>query len=68
MYAAHCKLDNLIAVVDDNHMQAMGDSRAINALDPLKDKWEAFGWEVVESDGHKMPELLAAFQKLKEIN
>jgi transketolase len=45
-------LDNLIAVVDFNRLQAMGKVEDILNIDPLADKWKAFGWEVWEIDGH----------------
>jgi len=68
MYAAQAKLDNLMAIIDDNHMQALGNSRAINALEPLKDKWDAFGWETFEVNGHDAQGLLDAIQKMNAPN
>jgi transketolase len=59
MLAAHRRLDNLIAVVDCNGMQAMGRTRDILNLDPLARRWEAFGWQAREADGHD-PEAIAA--------
>ncbi len=64
MFAAHKKLDNLIVIVDDNHMQAMGKSRLINALDPLKEKWQAFGWAAKEIDGHDLNSLVHSLEDL----
>ena len=64
MCAAQHALDNLVAVIDDNGMQAMGPSRGISALDPLKEKWAAFGWEAVECDGHDVEALVAHCTKL----
>ena len=58
MCASAQKLDNLIVIIDDNHMQAMGPSRAISGLDPLADKWKAFGWNVKECDGHDVKDLI----------
>lgn len=52
MFAPQHKLDNLIAVVDYNKIQAMDRLEKIVALEPLADKWRAFGWEVREVDGH----------------
>lgn len=46
------KLDNLAVVVDYNKLQATGRSQEITALHPLKEKWEAFGWDAHEVDGH----------------
>lgn len=54
MLAASQKVDRLIAIVDFNKWQATGRSEEIMALNPLADKWRAFGWDVVEIDGHDM--------------
>lgn len=54
MFAAGRKLDNLIAIVDYNKLQAMGRSNEVTGLAPLADKWRAFGWETREIDGHDM--------------
>ena len=64
MYAAHQKLDNLIALIDFNKMQAMGRSMEVNALEPLKEKWKAFGWAVEEVDGHDMKRIIKVLEKL----
>jgi transketolase len=58
MWCGHRKLDNLIVIVDDNHMQALGPSRQISGLDPLGEKWKAFGWGVLEADGHDHASLI----------
>lgn len=52
LIAAHHKLDNLIVIVDFNGLQAMGKVKDILNIEPLRDKWKAFGWEVLEIDGH----------------
>lgn len=52
LIAAHHKLDNLIIIVDFNGLQAMGKVKDILNIEPLKEKWKAFGWDVVEIDGH----------------
>jgi transketolase len=57
LIAAHHKLDNLVVIVDKNELQAMGKVREILNIDPLKEKWEAFGWEVREIDGHNFEEI-----------
>jgi transketolase len=61
MFAAHHRLDNLLAVVDLNGMQAMGATGTILNLSPLARRWEAFGWDAVEVDGHDEDELLIGF-------
>ncbi len=58
MYAAHQRAENLVVLVDDNQMQAMGKSFTINAVEPLGEKWKAFGWAVKEINGHRMEEIL----------
>lgn len=67
MSAAHYKLDNLCGVVDFNRFQIDGRIEEIMALEPLVDKWEAFGWHVIQSDGHNIEELLTAFNQAKTI-
>ena len=52
LIGAHHKLDNLIVIVDFNGLQAMGEVKDILNIEPLKDKWQAFDWEVREIDGH----------------
>jgi len=60
MYAAHMKLSNLIAFTDYNKMQLDGEVAEVNALEPLADKWRAFGWDVYEVDGHDVEAIDAA--------
>jgi transketolase len=52
LFAAHHRLDNVVAIVDYNKLQGLGDTRDILNLEPLKAKWEAFGWSACEVDGH----------------
>jgi transketolase len=52
MSAGHRGLDNLVAIVDRNRLQQGARTEATSRLDPLTDKWAAFGWEAVEVDGH----------------
>lgn len=52
LLAAHHNLDNLIVVVDCNGFQAMGTTREVLNTEPLAQKWQAFGWETDELDGH----------------
>ncbi len=55
--SAHHKLDNLFVIVDANGLQAMGKVDEILNIEPLKNKWESFGWEVREIDGHNFEEI-----------
>ncbi len=57
LISAHHKLDNLVVIVDFNGLQAMGEVKEILNIEPLKDKWQAFGWEVREIDGHNFEEI-----------
>lgn len=57
LIAAHHKLDNICVIVDANGLQAMGKVKDILDINPLKDKWEAFGWEVRAIDGHNFEEI-----------
>jgi transketolase len=64
MFSAGRRLDNLVALVDYNKLQAMGRSNEITALAPLADKWRAFGWETREIDGHDLPRLVTVLDTL----
>jgi len=59
MFAAGQKLGNLCAIIDFNRWQATGRSCEVLALQPLADKWRAFGWRVEEADGHDVAALAA---------
>jgi transketolase len=61
MFAGQHKLDNLIAIVDYNKIQALGKVKEIIDLEPYGDKWRSFGWEVREIDGHHFGEIFSAF-------
>ena len=63
MYAAANKVDNLIATVDCNGRQIDGDVEDVLSLGDLRMKWEAFGWDVLEMNGHNIPEIKATFAK-----
>lgn len=61
LFAPQHKLDNLVVIVDYNKIQAMDRLDKIVSLDPLMDKWKAFGWEVREVDGHDFTRLQEVF-------
>jgi transketolase len=67
MSAAHYKVDNLTAIVDNNGLQIDGWNRDVMNLDPLNDKWKSFGWHVIDVDGHDIHGLLAAFGEAQSI-
>lgn len=67
MFAANYELDNLYAILDRNRLQISGPTEEVMRLEPLKEKWESFGFYVEEIDGNDMQEILSAFYKLEKI-
>jgi len=67
MAAAHFKLDNLTAIVDNNGQQIDGWNRDVMNLDPFNKKWQAFGWHVIDVNGHDLTGLIDAFNQAKLI-
>ena len=63
-FAAHHRLDNLVAIVDRNGQCVNDFTESINRLDPLGAKWAAFGWETREIDGHSFEEIHGALSDL----
>ena len=63
MSASHFKLGNVIGIVDRNRLMIDGMTEDVMALEPFADKWRAFGWEVIEVNGHDFDELDAALEK-----
>lgn len=64
MIAGHHKLDNLVAIVDYNKIQSLGSVPEVLNLEPLADKFAAFGWSTVQIDGHDLDQLQANLQNL----
>ncbi|MDP6353477.1 MAG: transketolase [Planctomycetota bacterium] len=64
MFAAHHRLGNLYAIVDLNGQQALGYTEEVISLSPLADRWQAFGWDVHEVDGHNEKELASTIENL----
>lgn len=60
MLAAKYQLNNIIAITDRNNIQIDGPTETVMPLEDLKDKWEAFGWHVIEIDGHNMEAIIDA--------
>jgi transketolase len=52
MFAAHHRLDNLVMIVDSNRQQALGYTADVISLEPLEERWAAFGWDVHSVDGN----------------
>ena len=67
MYAAGNKVDNLIATIDYNGRQIDGDTDDVLPLGNLSQKWQAFGWEVLEMDGHNIDEIKSVLAKAKSM-
>lgn len=67
MSAAHYKLDNLIAFIDYNELQIDGRVCDVMNIEPLVDKWRAFGWDVMEIDGHNVKEIITASERAKNV-
>lgn len=63
MTAAHFGLDNVCAIVDNNGVQLDGTTAEIMGVEPLGEKFRAFGWHVIDCDGHDLEALLAAFKE-----
>jgi len=61
--SAHYKLDNVCGIVDYNKFQIDGRIEETKGLEPLKQKWEAFNWRVLEIDGHNLKEVMDAYDK-----
>jgi transketolase len=67
MFAAHQRLDNLLAIVDRNGIQLDGFTEEIVGLEPLAEKWRAFGWNVMEVDGHDLKEIAEALDRAEGV-
>ncbi|AEF95373.1 Transketolase [Desulfotomaculum nigrificans CO-1-SRB] len=65
MAAGHFKLDNLTAFLDYNNLQIDGPVDVVMDVAPLPEKWRAFGWHVIEIDGHDIAQILAAIEEAK---
>jgi transketolase len=63
MAGSNYHLDNLIGIVDRNHLQISGKTEDVMNLEPLDDRWRAFGWSVREIDGNNMEEIIQAFHE-----
>ncbi len=66
MEAAHYKLDNVIAVIDKNLLQIDGKVSDVMGIDPIEEKYAAFGWEVIRIDGHDMEQVVKALTDAKQ--
>jgi transketolase len=67
MAASKFRLDNLVAILDRNRIQQDGFTEDIMPLDPMRDKWSAFNWNVIEIDGHKVEQIIDALTKASSV-
>jgi transketolase len=68
MYAAHHKIDNVIATIDLNGQQIDGPTEKVMDLKDVKAKWQAFGWDVIESEGNDMKSVINAMNLAKSLS
>jgi transketolase len=62
LFAAHHALDNLVAIVDYNKIQSLGEVQQVLGLEPFAEKWRAFGWSVAEVNGHDLADIGGALE------
>ncbi|MEW6380060.1 MAG: transketolase [bacterium] len=67
MTAAHYKLDNVCGIIDANKLQIDGSLSQIKNIEPIAPKWESFGWQVFEVDGHDLSALLSTFERCEQV-
>ena len=67
MFAAQYKLDNLVAVIDNNNLQIDGPITEVMSSYPITDKFTAFGWHVIPVDAHDFDQLEAAFKEARTV-
>ncbi len=67
MFAAAKKLDNLVAIVDNNNLQIDGTVEEVNSPYPIPEKFAAFGWEVIKIDAHDFDQIEAAFAEVRAV-
>lgn len=67
MAAAHYKLDNLIAILDHNGLQIDGQNKEVMGIEPIDEKFKAFGWNVIVIDGHNFDEIIEALNRAEGV-
>lgn len=68
MSASHYKLDNLVAVIDRNHLQISGNTEDVMSLESIRERWTAFGWDVVTADGNSASAMAKTFKSIDFTN
>lgn len=66
MAASHYRLDNLVAIIDNNRLQLDGYTCDVMGIEPIGQKWSSFGWRVLEVNGHDFKELIGALDAAKQ--
>jgi len=67
MAAGKYKLDNLVAIIDFNKFSLSERLQEAMPLEPLYDKWVGFGWHVIETNGHSIPQLINVFEQARQV-
>ena len=68
MAASKYQLDNLVAIIDRNHLQISGDTEDVMPIDSIKERWSAFGWDVIEMNGDSMEDIIKTFSIVDYMN
>ncbi len=68
MAANQYHLDNLVAIIDRNHLQISGDTEAVMAIENIRNKWSAFGWDVIEMNGDDVEDIVNTFHSIDYTN
>lgn len=63
MFSSHYNISNLIAIIDNNGLQIDGYTKDVMNINPIAEKWKAFGWETIEINGHDISEILDAYDR-----
>ena len=66
--ASKYQLDNLVAIIDRNHLQISGDTEDVMPIDSIKERWSAFGWDVIEMNGDSMEDIIKTFSIVDYMN
>jgi len=66
--ASHYRLDNIVGVLDRNGLQIDGPTESVMSIEPIAERWRAFGWHVLEIDGHEIAEILKALDKADRVS
>lgn len=68
MSAANFQLGNLVAIVDNNKVTVDGNTEELMNINPIREKWESFGWNVIDVDGHDVERLVETFENLPSVD